>query len=290
MRTLAAHHPVAAAAYFLAVAGIAMFCMDPVVLGFSLVGALLCQGMLGGFRERRGHLFTLVLFLGMALINPIFSHNGRTVLFVMNHNPVALEALLYGIAAAAMVVAVLYWFRCFSAVMTSDRLLCLFGALSPKLSLLLSMTLRYVPLFGQQVRRVRQSQTALGLYKEENIIDRFRGGVRVFSVMVTWTLENGIITADSMTARGYGIGRRTQFSAFRWTRGDTTLLALTALLAALAALAARARGFAYYPGIAAAPLDAFILAGYGAYALLAFLPAILHGKEALKWRCLRSKI
>ena len=42
--------------------------------------------------------------------------------------------------------------------------------------------------------------------------------------LLDFQLENGIITADSMTARGYGIGRRSRFSLFRWRRGDALLL------------------------------------------------------------------
>ena len=178
----------------------------------------------------RSHGYMIALFLVMTLINPLVSHNGATVLFVMNHNPVTLEALIYGAVSATMILSILYWFRSFSHIMTSDKLLYLFGRLSPKLSLVISMSLRYVPLFGQQLRKVSQSQKALGLYKEDNIVDRIRGGIRIFSVMVSWALENGIITADSMTARGYGLGKRSSFSIFTWISHDILLLALSLLL------------------------------------------------------------
>ena len=104
-----------------------------------------------------------------------------------------------------MIVSVLYWFRTLTHIMTSDKLLYLFGSVSPKLALILSMTLRYIPLFRSQIRKTQQAQKALGLYKEDSIPDNIRGGIRIFSVMVSWALENGVITADSMTARGYGL-------------------------------------------------------------------------------------
>ena len=96
MRSFADRNPVALAVYFLATAGVAMLCMEPVILSISLAGALLTFFVLGG---RRGHGFALGLFLATALINPLVSHNGRTVLFVLNHSPITLEALLYGLAA-----------------------------------------------------------------------------------------------------------------------------------------------------------------------------------------------
>ena len=290
MRRFADHNPAAVAVYFLCTAGIAMFTMEPVILGLSALGALVSLGVTGLLRQWRIHLYTLLLFAGMALINPFISHNGVTVLFVVNHNPVTLEAFVYGVAAGGMIVTVMTWFRSFTAVMTSDKLLYIFGSLSPKLALMLSMALRYVPLFTTQVHRVQMSQKALGLYKEDNLIDRVRGGMRVFSVMVTWTLENGIITADSMTARGYGTGRRTRFSIFRWTRDDLLLVIFTLLLTAATLWGLADRTFTYYPAITATPVTARVLAGFIAYGLLTWLPAIIAGKEAIKWQCLRSKI
>ena len=290
MRRFADHNPAAVAVYFLATAGIAMFTLEPVMLVLSFVGAMASLGVTGQLRQWKMHLYTLLLFAGMALVNPLVSHHGVTVLFVLNHNPVTLEALLYGIAAGGMIITVMYWFRAFTAVMTSDKLLYIFGSLSPKLALMLSMALRYVPLFTRQVHTVSQSQKALGLYKEDNLIDRMRGGMRVFSVMVTWTLENGIITADSMTARGYGTGRRTRFSIFRWTRDDVLLLNATLLLAVVTLWGIAGHQFVFYPAVTSSPVTARTLCGFIAYGLLTWLPAIITGKEALKWHCLRSKI
>ncbi len=290
MRRFPDHNPVAVAVYFLCAAGVCMFTMDPVILGISLVGALLSLGVTGQMRRWKLHLYTVMLFTVMALVNPLVSHRGQTVLFVMNHNPVTLEALIYGAAAGGMIVTVMYWFCAFTAVMTSDKLLYIFGSLSPKLALLLSMALRYVPLFGHQAHQVSRSQQALGLYKEDNLIDRVRGGMRVFSVMVTWTLENGIITADSMTARGYGTGRRTRFAIFRWTRGDVLLLISSLLLTVLTVICLSGRSVSYYPAFRLPPVTARAMAGFVSYGLLTWLPAFITGKEALKWHCLWSGI
>ena len=204
MRSFENANPLALAVYFLSVSGISMFCMNPLLLFLSLTGAVLYYFVRSGRKRMKSHLWSLGLFLVLVVLNPLVSHNGVTVLFVLNHNPVTLEAAVYGIAAAGMILAVLYWFRSFTEIMTSDKLLYLFGKFSPKLALVLSMGLRYVPLFTRQAQKIGQTQTALGLYKDDNLIDRFRGGMRIFDVLVTWGLENGIITADSMTARGYG--------------------------------------------------------------------------------------
>lgn len=290
MRAFADSNPISAALYFFAVTGIAMFASNPVISALSLVGAVVLFIMNNGRKKLSTHIFSMTLFAVMALVNPIVSHNGATVLFVMNNNPVTLEALIYGICTALTVVAVLYWFNSFSQIMTSDKLLYLFGALSPKLALTLSMTLRYVPLFGSQIKKVQASQKALGLYRDDNIVDNFKGGIRIFSVMVTWALENGIVTADSMTARGYGIGKRSRFSLFRFKAEDVCIICSVLLFSVLAVYGISGAEFAFYPYISLPELTVRLAVGYASYGAMILLPVIIGVKEALKWKYLKSKI
>lgn len=285
-------NPTVTVLYFLSVAGIAMFSMNPFLLFGSLIGAVLL--FIIGVRSGglRSHLFWLAFFAMSALVNPLVSHNGYTVMFFLNDKPITLEATAYGIAAATAIVSVLYWFRSFTAIMTGDKLLYVFGRLSPRMALILSMGLRYVPMMSRQTERINNTQRALGLYKEDNIADRMRGRIRVFSVMLTWALENGIVTADSMSARGYGVGRRSQFSVFRFRGADIAFLAVTVLLAAMTCVSAGvgALDFTFYPTFAAARLTWVSVLGYTSYALLALLPLIIEAEDRLKWKYLMSRI
>lgn len=292
MRAFENYNPVCIAVYFLAVAGIAMFCMNPLLLSVSLMGAILFFLLRNGRKHAGSHFIWLIMFFVMALVNPLLSHNGVTVLFVLNDSPITLEATLYGLTASGMIIAVLYWFRSFTQIMTSDKLLYLFGKMSPKLALVLSMGLRYVPLFGKQAQKINGTQTALGLYKEDNIIDRARGGLRVFSVMLTWSLENGIITADSMAARGYGIGKRSHFSDFRFRKSDLGLLILTLILASLTcvSICVGALDFSFYPYVKITDLTGISYMGYISYGILVLLPTIIEAEEKIKWKYLKFKI
>lgn len=292
MREFQDYNPAAVLAYFLAVTLVTMFSMNPFVLALSLAGSVTLWTVRNPGKGLRAHFPFAALYLIMTFINPVFSHNGVTVLFVINDSPVTLEALLYGADAAAMIVSVLYWFRSFSQIMTSDRLLYLFGAASPKLALVLSMALRYAPLFRSQAKKIGSAQKGLGLTRGDNVPDAIRGGVRIFSILVTWALENGIITADSMEARGYGTGRRTFYTLYRFRRCDAVLLAVTLALfgAAAAGTFSGALNVGFYPALSAAPPTALSRAACAAYGLLAFLPVILEAEEAVKWRSLRSGI
>lgn len=290
MRSFEDLNPISVSVYFLLITSISMFTMDIFLIIISFFGALTYFFSKNGLSNPKGHIFSLLLFLITALINPFISHNGATVLFVLNNNPVTLEAFLYGLCMAIMLTGVLYWFKLFSDIMTSDKLIYVFGALSPKVALMLSLSLRYVPYFTSQVKKVKSAQTALGLYKDDNIIDRIKGGVRIFSVMVTWVLENGIITADSMTARGYGIGKRSRFSIFSWKSWDILLLVLSFAFSSVSLFCLKNVSFSYYPYFELPDLNFKTIIGYVSYFALSLLPTIIHAKEAAKWRFLRSKI
>ena len=292
MRSFTEYNPIVIAVWFLSVTGIAMFCNYPMLMVISLGGAVAFFLMRNGLSHGKTHIFFWVLFLILALANPLISHNGKTVLFVMNHNPVTLEATLYGVNSAAMIIGVLYWLRSFTQIMTSEKLLYITGALSPKLSLVLSMALRFVPLFSRQSAKINDAQTAMGLYKDDNIIDDMRGKSRVFSVMVTWALENGIITADSMEARGFGTGRRTQLRRFRFTATDIIFLTITLalLLVTCLAIGRKSLSFEFYPSISCKAPDVLGICGLAAYGLLILMPMILETVVSLKWKYLRSAV
>ncbi len=284
------YNPIAITVFFLSVSAVTMFCMNPVLLSFSLLGAFLLWFKRNGLRNAKIHGYFLLMFVILSLLNPLVSHNGVTILFVMNDKPITLEALIYGMVASAMIMAVIYWFRSFTDIMTGDKLLYVFSGISPRLAMLLTMSLRFVPLYATQSERVNDAQKAMGLYKEDNIFDTIKGKFRVFSVMLTWALENGIITADSMSARGYGTGKRTSFKLFTFKRRDLLFTVLTLAMTVICLVCFRNVEFSCYPEIKLSAFSPEAIIGYAAFLILALMPVIIEVKEDMKWKYLRSKI
>ena len=220
-------HPAVNFLYFAMVITFSMCLMHPVCLLFSLVGAMWYTARLRGGRALRGYLRWIIPMMVMAaLVNPAFVHQGVTLLaYLPSGNPLTLESILYGLAAACMLAAVALWFSCLSAVMTSDKFIYLFGRMIPALSLVLSMTLRFVPRFKRQFQAVAQAQRYMGRDTANGFLrQRTRNALKVFSIMVTWSLESAIDTADSMRSRGYGEPGRTAFSIYRFDDRDRGLL------------------------------------------------------------------
>lgn len=293
MKAFSSFHPSVLMAYFLVVLLTAMFTGHPVILLETLLAGVCFNSMVA----KRGSVladlgFYLFLFLVIALSNPLFSHNGATPLFFLNGNAVTLEAVLAGVSIGAMLVGVLYWFKCYSRIMSTDKFLYLFGKIIPKLSLVLSMVFRFIPLFKIQIRRVRNAQKTMGLFSSERAFDKVRASLGVFSVMVTWALENAVETGDSMRARGYGLKGKSHYSLFRFGREDGILLGVLASLSLIlgTGLVSGTLDFSYYPRVDS--LRSGWMAGMAsaAFGVLAFLPFFVELKERVKWNYFVSKI
>ena len=207
--------------------------MNPICLVISFVGALTASAGLCGIKKtlrNLGYMLPMILFA--LLINPVFNHEGATILaYLPGGNPLTLESIIYGMAAGLMLAAVLCHFSCFNKVMTSDKLVYLFGRISPALSLVFSMSLRMVPMFIEQTKQVSAAQRCIGRdTKTGSLTDRIGNAVSIMSVMITWSLENAVTAADSMKSRGYGLKGRTAFSLFRFDKRDAAVLAVVLAL------------------------------------------------------------
>lgn len=293
MNRFSEYHPAVTALYFLSVLIVTMFTANPILLACALSGGIVFSATMEPKRAFFKNLMSyLPLFILIALTNPLFSHNGVTPLFFMNGNPITMEAILYGVDIAAMLIAMMYWFKCVNHVMTSDKLLYLLGKVSPKISLVVSSALRFIPLLKQQAKKIGQTQKAMGLYTSDSWTDKLRGTLCVYSSLITWSLENAVDTGLSMNGRGYGLKCRSHFALFRFSYADGILLAIIACLdvTVLCALINGKLDFTFYPRITSFKFGADNLPVIIAFGLLSFLPFILEIKENLQWTYYRSKI
>ena len=227
------------------------------------------------------------VFLLLSLGNPLVNHSGKTVLFTYFGKKYTLEALYYGMALGAIMVVMLLWFGCYSAVLTSDKFTALFGNVIPALSLLLVMVLQMIPALTRKAHQILLARRAIGkgISQTGKLPDKIKDGATVLSALTDWALEGSLVTADSMRSRGYGTGKHTHFQLYRMTRRDWMLLALILGLEA-AVIMAGGTGASFTPRLKISPLSW----GFPLYCCLLLIPTILHLKETIVWRCSRWKI
>ena len=288
-------HPTVNFIFFAFVLVLSMFVMNPVCLALSLVCAFVNAVYLNGIKTVKLCLkFIMPMMLLRILINPVFNHQGVTILtYFPWDNPLTLESIIYGIASAALLSSVVLWFSVFNSVITSDKLVYLFGRIIPSLSLVLSMSLRFVPKFSAQFKNVRNAQRCIGRdISDGSVINRIKNGIRIISIMLSWSMENAIETADSMKSRGFGLKGRTAYSIYRFDRRDLIVLIIVALLGVTVSVSAITGviDFNYYPSIKGNLTDVLSFVTFFLYGILMLIPTIINVWEGIKWKRLRSAI
>ena len=292
--TFSSCHPLINFLYFALVMVFTMFFMHPVSLVISLASALTYAISLNGSRAVRfSLLYMLPMMLLAAIVNPVFNHEGATILtYLPTGNPLTLESMVYGVASALMLASVITWFNCYSEVMTSDKFVYLFGRVIPALSLVLSMTLRFVPKFKQQLHVVSEAQRCVGRdVSDGSNLQRMKNGITILSIMVTWSLENAIETAESMKSRGYGLPGRTAFSIYRFDDRDKAVLAWLVFCGGyiLAGWLAGGLDWRYYPTVKGTSVTAFTASFQLVYLALCLTPVALGAWEKRVWTRLAEK-
>lgn len=288
-------HPLVNFYYFFVVILCAMFFLHPVLMVISLMSGLAYAFYLNGNKAVRFTIFGIIpIFLVAAFFNPLFSHAGITTLFFLrNGNPVTLESVLYGLAMGGMLVSVITWFTCFNKLMTSDKLIFLFGKFIPALSLIFSMTLRLVPRLKHQIGVIAHGQKCLGRgISDGHLGARLKNGMNIISILMTWALENGIETATSMKSRGYGLKGRTHFFIFRFEKRDKMILTFMiscTIIMAVGSYLGRTR-MQFFPKVIMPPPDLWSIVIYVLFLVLVSIPLILNMWEDMKWKAIKSKI
>lgn len=286
-------HPIVNFTYFAAVLMFSMIFMHPIFQCLSFIGAVSYSTILNGKKAVIfNFVYMLPLMLIMAALNPVFNHRGVTILFyVKSGNPITLESIFYGAAIAAMLITVIIWFSCYNKVMSSDKFIFLFGKIVPAWSLVISMSLRFVPRYKEQLIAISNSQKCTGRdITQGHLLQRVRNGLTILSILTTWALENAIETADSMKARGYGLPGRTSFSIYRFDGRDRNvfILLFCLIIMIFAGAAKGENSIRFYPSIKYTDATAFSLVVYFAYFVLCMIPFILYVWEEWKWTYIKS--
>ncbi len=155
------------------------------------------------------------------------------------------------------------------------------------MSLLISMTLRFVPRFKNFLQNVLRVQKAM--HQPENKKEQLQQALSAFSATVSWAMEQSLVSADSMKSRGYGLAGRTAFSIYRFEKRDGIALATLALLC-LGVCLPHLTGhlfWQFYPTLKGILFGSVQILSYLCYAFACLMPLIIDLEEERKWHSLK---
>ena len=220
------YHPGINFIFFVLVIAATVCCNQPVCLAVAFVAAGISLLVFRGWKGLGLIGLVLVLAIVFGWYYGSYHHFGVTVLTVNGiGNQITLESLLYGLVLGIQAGTVILWMACVHEVMTTDKLLFLLGLLFPKVSLVICLLLRMMPVMKEQVKRVAVAKAGIGKgCCQGNLFVRLIRTVAIGSGMITWLIEHLHEKAGSMNSRGFGLPKRRNYSLYRFDYRDRGLV------------------------------------------------------------------
>lgn len=290
-------HPATVLSYLGAVVFLSLFFAHPLFLLalFIAVGIVILSYDLG--REWVGYLKVgLGFLLVIMMVNVLFVRAGSTILLLGPTLPglgrmcITLEALCYGLGMGLRLLLIISVFCLLMYVLHLDRLLQLLGGRSYKTALTLGLSLRLFPLMRADFLRIMEVQQCRGVnFRTKKKRDKVRQIVPVLKVLLLSSLERAFQLAESLQARGYGLGRRSHYLRQKWRLRDKIIIICICggVLLSLWLVGSGQAAYSYYPrlqSVKTVEIYWSVLIG-----LLFIVPACLN-RGWKKWPSLRSRI
>jgi energy-coupling factor transport system permease protein len=216
-------HPAITFFYFISSIIVLMLFAHPVFLLMLFLTLISIHWFYDRLRQfKQWTLLMLTTGILILVMNPLFNERGRYVLFEIFGHKVTLEAIVYGGISALTIIGIMTIFVSYNEVMTPNKLLFLFSKFLPQFAILLMLTLRFIPLMRRRLEEISSVQMSKGIYVTEGSWrERISKGMQYIQVLVTFSMEEALQTADSMNARGYGkYPNRTTYEYFRFQKTD----------------------------------------------------------------------
>lgn len=285
------YHPYVIFFYYLCTGFLIMYFKHPLFLIIAL--AILIFVNIShdrGVALRKWTLPLVLMSVFFIVLNPFLVSRGTNVLFYFRGKQVTLEATVYGIVMSLALVSILVMFVSFNLILNGNKFLYIFSKILPRTAFLMMLSIRFVPLLKRRYDEISTVQHVRGMTMSVGSIrERAKNGMNMIQILLTWSLEEAVQTADSMKARGYGIGEKSSYIPYRMEKRDwiwlTTLLLLF-IVCILGGLLGYGK-IVIYPELGTLhlyPLDWLLLI---CMVVLFSFPLLVEGREHLRWKSLK---
>lgn len=281
------YHPYVLILYYIYTGILLMYFTHPVFLLTALFLMIFVNLSQGGSEALKKWTPLLVIMATVIIaLNPFLVSRGTNILFYFRGKQVTLEALTYGVVMALTIVIILMMFISFNIVLNGNKFLFVFSRILPKTAFLIMLTIRFIPLLKERYDEIETVQQVKGKsLKVGSLINRMKSGMKFMQILLAWSLEEAIQTADAMKARGYGTGKKSSYIPYKIQGRDWASLILLTLLFAIC-LFGGSLGYGkivIYPELGTLQLYLLDWITFISMILLLAFPIIIEGREKLRW-------
>jgi energy-coupling factor transport system permease protein len=283
-------HPAVYVIYYLLLVIFAFLYNNP----YYLMSFLICVAVLITLQSisrefKKVIQFFIPMSLLIILINPLTSHIGTTQIYIFGSYFITLEALIYGILMSLSLLIILLLFASYNRAVYYQEMLYLFSKRFPHLSMVIIMALRFIPLLSYRLTEVNKifkfNQDNEQKENSESRVERIKKTGQMLAVVVSWSLEESMLTAKSMKARGYGIKERTSYLSYKFQKIDYLFISFI-LITSIISIAGLAQGYGrieIYPTLTFSFSENPVNIYYLSFLILLMPLIYLELKEKLVW-------
>lgn len=182
---------------------------NPVYIICVLLGLLFLGFQLSKQREKtnwikQNLLFLSTIILVSSLINAIFTHSGKTILFAFPDSwpliggIVTAESLAYGAINGLIIGALFLLFQVLNLALSIKQLTRLIPRAFYPIAMIVTISLTFFPSIQRRIREIKEAQMIRG-----NPMKKISDWLPILAPLLVSSLENGLILSESMTSRGF---------------------------------------------------------------------------------------
>lgn len=177
----------------------------------------------------------LIYFMPFAaltiIINLIFVHEGRIILFTIFNRAITLESLIYSLALSFKLLLVILVFMMLGIMIDSDKAVSFFSGLMPKTTLTMMISLKMFPGMKKRLDTLREVYSLRGVdFETKGTKNKVKSYMPLLSVMLEDSLESAFNIGEASYVRGFLSGKRTIYDRQRFSNTDYIVLGSSMLL------------------------------------------------------------
>lgn len=283
-------HPAIFISYYFILIIFAFLYNDP----YYLLSFLICISVLIALQNiSREFMDIIKFFIPMSvliiILNPLTSKIGTTQIYIVGNYFITLEALVYGVLMSISLLIILLVFASYNRSVSYQEMLYLFSKRFPHISMIIVMALRFIPLLSYRLSEVNKIFKFNPIHPQkannDSWIEKTKKTAQMLAVVVSWSLEESMLTAKSMKARGYGITKRTSYLSYKFRKIDY-LFILFITITTFISIAGLVQGYGrieIYPTLSFNSSENLLNMYYLAFLVLLIPLIYLELKERLIW-------
>jgi energy-coupling factor transport system permease protein len=155
-------------------------------------------------------------------------------------NPVTFESVVFGLKSSLSLITILVMFSAFNIIINPEKFIYLFSRVAEQTSFVVMLGLRFIPTLKRRMSEISDIAKVSGLnnpVKKQSIFKiiklKINESMNIIMTLITWSLEDAVITAQSMRSRGYGVNIKSQngrtfYFIYKFTKRDLLFILFNA--------------------------------------------------------------